>query len=164
MDEVNFPENVNPFGNSDPESRFDDDLYVFNRKISENKYFVEFELVSPLEVENYTLPARIMIANYCPWKYRGIGCRYGSRGDYTGPKTNLTAPDNVNKLQSVDFFPQKESQLITVTKTGGATSDGAHTDGPYTSTPMDVDALPVALRSGNELKFGATGAVFYFEC
>ena len=160
LDEVNFPEEVNPFGNSDPESRFDDDLYVFNRKISENKYFIEFELVSPLEVENYKLPARIMIANYCPWKYRGIGCRYGGRGDYTGPKTNLTAPDGVNKLQSVDFFPQKESQLITVTKTGGATSDGAHSDG---ATSMAVDALPVVLRSGNKLNFGATGAVFTLD-
>ena len=58
-------------------------------KISENKYFIEFELVSPLEVENYKLPARIMIANYCPWKYRGIGCRYGSRGDYSGPTTEF---------------------------------------------------------------------------
>ena len=160
LDEVNFPEKVNPFGNSDPESRFDDDVYVFNRKISENKYFIEFELASPLEVENYKLPARIMIANYCPWKYRGIGCRYGARGDYTGPQTNLTAPDNVNKLQSVDFFPQKVSQLITVTKIGGATSNGAHLDG---ATSMTVDALPVALRSGNKLNFGATGAVFTLD-
>jgi lambda family phage minor tail protein L len=158
LDEVNFPEKANPFGNSDPESRFDDDLYVFNRKTSENKYFVEFELVSPLEVQNYKLPARIMIANYCPWKYRGIGCRYGARGDYDGPTTELTASDGVTKLKSVDFFPQKESgQLVTVTKVGGATSNGAHSDG---ATSMTVDALPVALSSGNKLNFGATGAVF----
>lgn len=157
LDEVNFPEMVNPFGNSDPESRFDDDVYIFNRKVSENKYFIEFELVSPLEVENYKLPARIMIANYCPWKYRGIGCRYGSRGDYTGPTTNLTAQDGVNKLQSVDFFPQARSELITVTKIGGATSDGGASDG---ATSMAVDALPVALRSGNQLNFKEKGAVF----
>ena len=164
LDEVNFPERANPFGNSDPESRFDDDLYVFNRKISENKYFVEFELVSPLEVQNYKLPARIMIANYCPWKYRGIGCRYGARGDYDGPTTELTASDGVTKLKSVDFFPQKESgQLVTVTKTGGATIDnvGGYTVGSHTSAPgVTVSALPVALRSGNKLNFGATGAVF----
>jgi lambda family phage minor tail protein L len=164
LDEVNFPETVNPFANSDPESRFDDDLYVFNRKVSENKYFVEFELVSPLEVQNYKLPARIMIANYCPWKYRGIGCRYGARGDMDGPTTELTASDGVTKLKSVDFFPQKESgQLVTVTKTGGATIDkvGGYTVGSHTSAPgVTVDALPVALRIGNKLNFGATGAVF----
>ena len=118
LDKENFPEMVNPFGNPDPESRFDDDLYVFNRKVSENKYFVEFELVSPLEVENYKLPARIMIANYCPWKYRGIGCRYGARSDYNGPTTNLVSLEGGEKLQSLDFFPQKESgRLVTVTKT-----------------------------------------------
>ena len=164
LDKENFPEMVNPFGNPDPESRFDDDLYVFNRKVSENKYFVEFELVSPLEVENYKLPARIMIANYCPWKYRGIGCRYGARSDYNGPTTNLVSLEGGEKLQSIDFFPQKESgQLVTVTKNGGATIDkvGGYTVGSYTSgLGVTVEALDVALRSGNKLNFSTTGAVF----
>ncbi len=85
IDEENFPEGINPFATSDPSSRFDDDVYVFNRKVTENKYLIEFELVSPLEMENAKLPARIMIANYCPWHYRGLGCRYGQRGDMDGP-------------------------------------------------------------------------------
>jgi len=85
IDESNFPEGINPFATSDPASRFDDDIYVFNRKVTENKYLIEFELVSPLEMENAKLPARIMIANYCPWHYRGLGCRYGQRGDMKGP-------------------------------------------------------------------------------
>jgi len=123
IDAVNFPESVNPFGNSDPDSRFDDDLYIFNRKISENKYFVEFELVSPLEIENYKLPSRIMVANYCPWKYRGIGCRYGSRDDYTGPTTNLESKEGGAKLQSVDFFPRREAvQKIIVSNAGSGTA------------------------------------------
>jgi len=123
IDAVNFPESVNPFGNSDPDSRFDDDLYIFNRKTSENKYFVEFELVSPLEVENYKLPSRIMVANYCPWKYRGIGCRYGSRDDYTGPTTNLESKEGGAKLQSVDFFPRREAvQKIIVSNAGSGTA------------------------------------------
>ena len=85
IDEENFPDGINPFATSDPSSRFDDDIYVFNRKITENKYLIEFELVSPLEMENAKLPARVMIANYCPWHYRGLGCRYGQRGNMKGP-------------------------------------------------------------------------------
>jgi lambda family phage minor tail protein L len=104
IDAVNFPDNTNPFANPDPESKFDDDIYVFNRKVSENKYFVEFELISPLEVESYKLPARIMIANYCPWTYRGIGCKYGARPSYTGPTTALKDPETNKNIKSVDFF------------------------------------------------------------
>ena len=44
LDAVNFPENDNPFGTPDPDARFDDDIYIFNRKVSENKYYIEFEL------------------------------------------------------------------------------------------------------------------------
>jgi lambda family phage minor tail protein L len=146
IDEVNFPEGVNPFGNSDPDSRFDDDLYIFNRKISENKYFIEFELVSPLEVENYKLPARIMVANYCPWKYRGIGCRYGSRDDYTGPTTNLESKEGGDKMQSIDFFPRREAvQKVTVSNAGSGTakfitniSDPDYSTGTATQTGFNV--------------------------
>ena len=144
IDAVNFPESVNPFGNSDPNSRFDDDLYIFNRKISENKYFVEFELVSPLEVENYKLPSRIMVANYCPWKYRGIGCRYGSRDDYSGPTTNLESKEGGAKMQSVDFFPRREAvNKIIVSNAGSGTAKfkvnrPAYSTGTATQTGLSV--------------------------
>ena len=162
IDEVNFPEKVNPFGNSDHTSRFDDDLYIFNRKISENKYFIEFELVSPLEVENYKLPARIMVANYCPWKYRGIGCRYGSRDDYTGPTTNLESKEGGDKMQSIDFFPRRETvQKIIVSNAGSGTAkfkinnpSATYPIGDHTGSPgIAVDALPLALKVANQLVF-----------
>ena len=82
LDSVNFTDGKNPFGDPDPESRFDDDFFIVNRKTNENKIFVEFELSSPLEIENIKLPARLMIANYCPWIYRGIGCKYGKRKNH----------------------------------------------------------------------------------
>lgn len=77
IDNVNFPNNFNPFGVPDPDSRYKDDHFIINRKSQENKIMIEMELISPLEYENTRLPARIMIANYCPWKYRGAGCKYG---------------------------------------------------------------------------------------
>ena len=105
LDAVNFPESDNPFGTPDSDARFDDDIYIFNRKVSENKYYIEFELISPLEVENYKLPARLMIANYCPWRYRGIGCRYGQRYDDKGPETALKKQEDWGKkIFSPEFF------------------------------------------------------------
>ena len=104
IDEANFPDSVNPFANSNPDSRFDDDYYVFNRKVSENKYFIEFELVSPLELESQTLPGRIMVSNYCPWRYRGIGCKYGSRPNCVGPTVAFNKPDGVTPVNNKNFF------------------------------------------------------------
>ena len=107
IDEVNFPEETNPFAVSDPSARFDEDIFIFNRKVSESKFFIEFELISPLEMESHTLPARLMIANYCPWKYRGVGCRYGSRGDMHGPIAGLVNSATGRPIISHDFFRRK---------------------------------------------------------
>ena len=83
LDDENFPNDFNPFGVADPDSRFDDDIFTINRKVQESKYFVEFELVSPLELEDIQIPARTMIADYCTWQYRGEGCLYGQRDDFS---------------------------------------------------------------------------------
>jgi lambda family phage minor tail protein L len=86
IDAANFPNNFNPFAIPDPEARFSDDQFIVNKKSQENKFYVEFELISPLEYEGAKLPARVMIANYCPWKYRGAGCRYGQLTDFDEQK------------------------------------------------------------------------------
>ena len=38
--------------------------------------FVEFELNSPLDLENFTINSRGVVAKFCYWQYRGEGCRY----------------------------------------------------------------------------------------
>ena len=103
----NFPDNLNPFGVPDPDSRFDDDIFKVNRKTQENKYFVEFELVSPLELEDVQIPARTMIANYCTWQYRGDGCFYGRRSDFISQKVKMA--DN-NVVTPTSFF-EKDNGL-----------------------------------------------------
>jgi lambda family phage minor tail protein L len=78
LDDRNFDGGVNPWGMANPNARMPDDKYFINSKIAENKLFVELELVSSLELENNEIPAREVAARYCPWVYRGEGCRYGS--------------------------------------------------------------------------------------
>jgi len=77
LDNANFPGNVNPWGTANPNARMPDDKYFISRKVSENKLAVEFELVTSLELENIDIPARKVSSRYCPWVYRGYGCRYG---------------------------------------------------------------------------------------
>ena len=107
LDGENFPNDFNPFAIPDPEARFDDDIYVINRKVQENKYFIEFELISPLELEDVKVPARVMIANYCPWVYRGDGCLYGRRPDFKNQ--HIFMPNKT--LTTVAKFFEKENGM-----------------------------------------------------
>jgi lambda family phage minor tail protein L len=77
LDDANFPGNKNPFGEANPNAKMPDDKYFISRKTSENKIAVEFELVSSLELENIDIPNRTIASRYCPFIYRGYGCRYG---------------------------------------------------------------------------------------
>jgi lambda family phage minor tail protein L len=74
LDAVNFSGGVNP--DADPTAEFPDDIYFIERKTSENKSAVEFELSASFDVQGVKLPRRQIIQNICPWKYRGAECGY----------------------------------------------------------------------------------------
>ena len=73
LDAVNFP-GGNP--TADPEEEFDPEIWFIERKSIETREWVEFELSSALDFNNVQLPRRQIIANQCPWMYRGPGCAY----------------------------------------------------------------------------------------
>ena len=106
LDDENFQnrnlnaDGKNPFGASDPDSHYPDDVFFINRKVSENKEFIEFELVSALELEGAEVPARIMLSNYCPWKYRcSVGCGYKGLPIRSYKGKDLT--------EEIEFLPKK---------------------------------------------------------
>ena len=74
LDVVNFPSGVNP--TADPTAEFDDDVYFIDRKASENRDVVEFELAAAIDLQGVMLPRRQIVQNVCPWKYRGADCGY----------------------------------------------------------------------------------------
>lgn len=76
LDAVNFP-GGNP--DADPDEHFADDLWHIDRKAVETPDAVEFELASAMDFNGVRLPRRQIIANQCPWRYRGPEC------NYTGP-------------------------------------------------------------------------------
>lgn len=73
LDAVNFPS-----GNAeaDPNQYIEDDIWIIDQKTSENRYVIEWELASALDIAGVMLPSRQMIQNTCTWKYRGEGCGY----------------------------------------------------------------------------------------
>lgn len=74
LDAVNFPGGVNP--TADPTAAFDEDVYYVDRKASEDRDIVEFELAASVDLIGVNIPRRQIIQNVCIWKYRGAECGF----------------------------------------------------------------------------------------
>jgi len=68
LDNTNFASGTNPFGtpNSD---EYPQEIFFINRKISETRESVEFELTNKFDVENKRIPARVVTRKLFP----GVG-------------------------------------------------------------------------------------------
>jgi lambda family phage minor tail protein L len=110
IDDVNFPNNENPYGEADPDVMVQEEIFYVNQKTQENDSIVEFELVSLLELENASIPNRKVFSNNCSWNYRSsLGCGYTGRpiadfknkkivnSGYSGPRVGAEA-----------YFPEEE--------------------------------------------------------
>jgi len=60
----------------DPDADFADEIWYIDRKAIETNSFIQFELTAAHDVQGVKLPSRSVIANNCPWKYRGTECGY----------------------------------------------------------------------------------------
>lgn len=98
LDAVNFPGGINT--SADPLAKFPDEVWFVQRKTNETKIFVEFELSSAMDVEGVMLPRRQVIANCCPWKYRGPECGYTGTAyfDLNDTRTTVNADQCSKRL------------------------------------------------------------------
>lgn len=96
LDSANFYSG-NP--TADPNQYYPDDVYFVNRKVSENKVFIEFELASIMDVQGVSLPRRQVIQNTCSWGYRSPECGYagGAVADARDQTTGDLAVDACSK-------------------------------------------------------------------
>ena len=78
LDDVNF-DGGNPFGVANPDAEISEEKYFFGQKTIENHSYVEFELNSPLDLDNFGVNERTISAKYCYWQYRGLGCQYAGK-------------------------------------------------------------------------------------
>jgi len=74
LDASNFSGGTNP--TADSTASFPDDVYYIDRKVSENRLLVEFELTSAFDLQGVQIPRRQIIANTCPFVYRSTECGY----------------------------------------------------------------------------------------
>ena len=71
LDAANFPGSNSPF-TPDTTALFPDEIYYIDRKATENREFVEFELAARMDVMNVRLPKRQVL----PLDFPGVGSFY----------------------------------------------------------------------------------------
>ena len=101
LDAVNFGgASKNPLGSSGFKDFISNDKFVVNKKNSENKERVEFELSNILDIDGLTCPSRKVYNNTCQWQYRGHGCNYGKILNYNGPNVQITKPTKTSLVDT----------------------------------------------------------------
>ena len=58
LDAVNFPGDINPYGTPDPTAEFPQEIYKIDRKSTENRDVVQFELASVFDLAGIRAPQR----------------------------------------------------------------------------------------------------------
>ena len=84
---------------ADPNARWPEERWFVDRKASESRDQVTFELASKLELAVQKNPKRQVIANECQWKYRSSDCSYtgSSYFDVNGNSVSTLAEDVCGK-------------------------------------------------------------------
>lgn len=72
LDAINFPDGNNQ---ADP-SREAVQKFVIEQRENSDSDFVTYVLALPTETDNAQIPARVIQADICPWRYRGQDCGY----------------------------------------------------------------------------------------
>jgi lambda family phage minor tail protein L len=173
LDGTNFSNGINPFNNQNGiyEVQLPNDIYYIDRKNSENKTIVEYQLASLLDLENVTLPARTIYGSHCPFQYRGEGCcyEYDSRltSIHSGVYAGVENPGiRVRGLQTAPPVATENNQLFvnnifSSTDTAGATAIWRLTG---TSGNLGLWANSYNYVSGDFIYLQNKNLKYYFVC
>jgi lambda family phage minor tail protein L len=77
---------------ADPTQEFPADVWYIEQKTGETNEVVEFELSSALDLQGLQLPRRQIIANLCPFKYKGAYCNYTGTAMFDANDNTVTDP------------------------------------------------------------------------
>ena len=106
LDGSNWENGVNPYGNpsTSDAAQMPQEIYYIDRKVAETRDFVEFEMVSSLDLANARAPRRLVMQNLCQWKYRGKECGYTGTADFTpvGQTVTYTSATNYTHTSGAD--------------------------------------------------------------
>lgn len=76
IDGANFPGGTNPWGAPDSTALLPSEVFFVDRKTSETRDVVEFELAAAFDLAGVRAPKRQCISSICQWVYRSAECSY----------------------------------------------------------------------------------------
>jgi len=119
IDGANFPGGTNPLGTPDPTAEFPREIYYIDRKASENRDLIEFELAAAFDLVGVRAPKRQCVSNVCQWTYRGAECGYSGNAyfDFNDVPVGAIGQDVCGKrLRSCElrFSQQRFDGTVTV--------------------------------------------------
>jgi lambda family phage minor tail protein L len=84
---------------ADPNAQWPQERWFVDRKASESRDVVTFELASKFDLAGQKIPKRQVIANVCQWKYRSSECSYTGTDyyDVNGNEVSTEAEDVCGK-------------------------------------------------------------------
>ena len=87
---------------ADPNAQWPVEIWYIDRKDTENREVVSFELASKFDLAGQFIPKRQLIANVCQWAYRSSECSYTGSNyfDEDGNPTGSLASDRCGKKLS----------------------------------------------------------------
>ena len=91
LDGKNWESGTNPYGTPNPNETMPNEIYYVDRKVSENRDFVEFELVSSFDMAGVRAPKRQALSNLCQWEYKSKECGYTGSDKFNEDDTVITA-------------------------------------------------------------------------
>ena len=110
-------EAINP--TEDPTAEFPREIYYIDRKASENRDLIEFELAAAFDLVGVRAPKRQCVSNVCQWTYRGAECGYAGNAyfDFNDVPVAAIGQDVCGKrLRSCElrFAQQRFNGTVTV--------------------------------------------------
>lgn len=119
-----FRKYLDEMAEADPDAEFPEDIFYIEQKTAQNKYTIEWELISAVDFEDKYLPKN-QVLEYCPHRYRVMSDEGFDYTDVTCPYTGT------------DYFTENG-----VTTTSGNDKCGKRFRDCRLRYPLDTDELP----------------------
>jgi len=159
---ITLPDGYEP----DPYAELPKDVYYIERKITENKSVLTYQLSSILDLEGTKIPKRIINADKCVWQYRGIGCWYQHAEMTTNANNEIVAENPVPLLE--------KAQLETINQDPLSPETGLPQNAPPVANDKNERLFPgenlqkwnidIAYKLGNYVYLEKEKIKYYFVC
>ena len=107
IDDANFDGGSNPYGTPDTTAEFPQEIYYLDRKVTENRDVVEWELAAAFDLAGVRAPKRQCINNRCQWVYRGTECGY--TGAPIADENDVLLEGTTDSAEAIAYYAAKEA-------------------------------------------------------